>query len=205
VQSNLIESDVYGSYPFSSRESSAGILAQTGYGDRDLPSYHVCIENNTIRLNKINGSGIVALGPVSEGSEKLRGGLIQDNSIYLRDGYEGIHLRKCDGFQVLGNKISGNAYYGIRISGHRKFSELDMSSIDNQVKDNDLDELRIKETDDYVLNHSDGKMFARSLSDLQNQTTHFWLDRYTRNNEIYMRKNEQLLDEGENNKIVESP
>jgi hypothetical protein len=80
-----------------------------------------------------------------------------------------------------------------------------MSSIDNQVKDNDLDELQIKETDYYVLNHSDGKMFARSLSDLQNQTTHFWLDRYTRNNEIYMRENEQLLDEGENNRIVESP
>jgi len=203
VKNNIIESDVYGSYPFSSRESSAGILAQTGYGDRDLPSYYICIENNTIRLNKINGSGIVALGPVSEGSEKLRDGLIRDNFIYLRDGYEGIHLRKCDGFQVLGNRVSGNAYYGIRISGHRKFSELDMSSIDNQVKDNDLDELRIKETDDYVLNHSDGKMFARSLSDLQNQTTHFWLDRYTRNNEIYMRKDEQLLDEGKNNRIVE--
>jgi len=195
VQSNLIESDVYGSYPFSSRESSAGILAQTGYGDRDLPSYHICIEDNTIRLNKINASGIVALGPVSEGSEKLRDGLIRDNFIYLRDGYEGIHLRKCDDFQVTGNKIFGNAYYGIRISGHRKFSKLDMSSIRNQVKDNDLDGLQIKETDDYVLNHSDGKMFARSLSDLQNQTIHFWLDRYTRSNEIYMRKDEKLLDE----------
>jgi len=205
VQGNLIESDVYGSYPFSSRESSAGILAQTGYGDRDLPSYHVCIENNTIRLNKINGSGIVALGPVSEGSEKLRGGLIRDNFIYLSDGYEGIHLRKCDGFQVTGNRVSGKSYYGIRISGHGKFDDRDMSSIRNQVRNNDLDGLQIKETDEYVLNHSDGKMFARSLSDQQRQTAHFWLDRYTRNNEIYMRKDEQLLDEGENNEIVESP
>ena len=204
VQNNLIESDVYGSYPFSSRESSAGILAQTGYGDKDLPSYYICIENNTIRLNKINGSGIVALGPVSEGSDKLRDGLIRDNFIYLKDGYEGIHLRKCDDFQVIGNRVAGNAYYGIRISGHRKFDDRDMCSVQNQVKNNDLDELRIKETDDYVLNHSDGKMFARSLSDLQTQTTHIWLDRYTRNNEIYMQKNEQLLDEGENNKIVES-
>ena len=204
VQNNLLESDVYGSYPFSSRESSAGILAQTGYGDKDQPSYYVCIENNTIRLNKINCSGIVVLGPVSEGSEKLCGGIIRDNLIYLKDGYEGIHLRKCDDFQVLGNSIAGNAYYGIRISGHRKFDDLDMSSIQNQVKNNDLDELQIKEADDYVLNHSDGKMFARPLSDLHGQTAHFWLDRYTRNNEIHMRKDEQLLDEGENNVIVES-
>ncbi len=204
VKSNIIESDVYGSYPFSSRESSAGILAQTGYGDKDLPSYHVCIENNTIRLNKINGSGIVALGPVSEGSEKLRDGLIRDNFIYLRDGYEGIHLRKCDDFQVINNRISGNAYYGIRISGHRRFDDRDMSSVHNQVQNNDMDGLQIKETDAYVLNHSDGKMFASSLSDLQTLTTHIWLDRYTRNNEIHIRKNEQLLDEGETNKIVES-
>ena len=86
----------------------------------------------------------MALGPVSEGSDKLHGGLIRDNSIYLKDGYEGIHLRKCDDFQVIGNRIAGNAYYGIRLSGHRKFDDLDMSSIQNQVKDNDLDELQIK-------------------------------------------------------------
>jgi parallel beta-helix repeat protein len=203
IQDNLVESDVYGSYPFSSRESSAGILAQTGYGDKNLPSYYICIENNTIRLNKINSSGIVALGPVSEGSEKLHGGLIRNNFIYLKNGYEGIHLRKCDEFRVLGNMISGNAYYGIRISGHRKFGDLDMSSTKNQVKDNNLDKLKIKETDDYVSNHSDGKMFASSLSDLQTQTMHIWLDQYTRNNEIYMRENEILLDEGENNIIRE--
>ena len=203
VQNNLIESDVYGSYPFSSRESSAGILAQTGYGDRDLPNYFICIENNIIRLNKINCSGIVALGPVSEGSDKLQGGLIRDNFIYLKDGYEGIHLRKCDDFEVSGNTISGNAYYGIRISGHRKFDDLDMSSIQNKIKNNNLDDLKIKDTDNYVLNHSDGKMFARSLSDLQTQTTHIWLDQYTRNNEIYINKNLQVIDEGKNNKIIE--
>ncbi|MHA2392901.1 MAG: ArsR family transcriptional regulator [Promethearchaeota archaeon] len=202
VQNNLIESDVYGSYPFSSRESTAGILAQTGYADKYLPSYYICIENNTIKLNKKNSSGIIALGPVSEGSDKLEGGLIRDNLIYLNDGYEGIHLRKCDDFKIIGNQISGRAYYGIRLSGHRKFNALDMASTQNQIKENNLNELKIKQPDDYVLNHSDGKMFAGSLSERQSHTTHIWLDQYSKNNEIHILDNELVLDEGENNKIV---
>ena len=202
VKNNIVESDVYGSYPFSSRESTAGILAQTGYADKDLTSYFICIEDNTIRLNKINGSGIVALGPVSEGSSKLKSGIIKNNSIYLKDGYEGIHLRKCDDFQVTGNAVSGNAYYGIRVSGHRRFDELDMSSIGNRVKNNNFNGLKIKHADEYTLSHSDGKMFAKTLSELQ--TAHIWLDPYTKDNEIHLMNNELLLDEGENNKIIET-
>jgi hypothetical protein len=197
VSDNVIESDVYGSYPFSSRESTAGILAQTGI-EEDSPNFKLRIENNNIKLNKVNQSGIVALGPSGEGSSKLIGGVIKDNMIYLRNGYEGIHVRKCDDFEVAGNSISGKAYYGIRVSGHRIFGSLDMGSFNNRVKGNNLHSLSIKAPDDYVMNHSDGKMF----SPLEPRTACIWLDRFSKNNKITIKENETFIDEGENNQLI---
>lgn len=197
IRENVVESEVYGAYPFSSRESSAGILAQTGFGTKDVPNYYVCIENNTIKLDKINNSGILVLGPVSEGSSKFKGGIIRDNVIILKNGYEGIHVRKCDGFNITGNKISGEVYYGIRVSGHRKFEDLDMSSIQNHLDGNDLQDLAIKAPDDYVQNHSDDKMFSKT----EPHTAYIWLDRFTKNNKIHLLENETLIDKGEDNTI----
>jgi hypothetical protein len=199
IRENVVESEVYGSYPFSSRESGAGILAQTGLGEKNLPGFHVCIEKNTIVLEKLNYSGILVLGPVTEGSSKLCGGIIRDNLIHLKNGYEGIHVRKCDDFRITGNKISGEAYYGIRLSGHRRVQDLDMSSIQNHLEGNDLLDLTIKAPDDYVHNHTDGKTFSRA----EPQTANIWLDRFTKNNEVYLSENETLIDEGENNQIME--
>ena len=195
IRGNVVESDVYGSYPMSSRESGAGILATVGLGDKDLPGFSLCIENNTVRLEKLNHSGILVLGPVTEGSSKLRGGVIRGNSIELRDGYEGIHVRKCDEFLVTGNKISGEAYYGIHLSGHRVFSNMDMSSNQNQFNENNLQGLKIKEPDDYVLNHLDGKTFTER----EPRTSYFWLDKYTKNNQVTLPAAYSIIDEGENN------
>jgi hypothetical protein len=179
------------------RESSAGILVQTGLS-RNRPGFYVCIEKNSIEMEKVNQSGIIVLGPVDKESLKLSGGVIQDNLIHIKNGYEGIHIRKCDTIQVSGNKTVGEAYYGIRVSGGRKFGDSDMSSNNNQLMENDFKELRIKVQDDYVLNHSDGKMF----SEIEPRTAIFWFIQYTRNNKMFISETSSIIDEGENNQIT---
>ena len=201
IRNNTIESDVYGSYPFSSPESGAGILAQSAWGFPS-PGFDVEIEGNKIDSKKPNYSGIVALGPVMDrdGSDKLRGGVIRKNSIRLRRGYEGIHVRKCDEFEVTDNKISGDAYYGIRISGHSASTELNMTAFRNRVEGNDMDELWIREPDDYSDSHADGRMF-RGL-DRGSATAHVWLDEYSKSNTVKIKTGETVLDDGEDNTIT---
>ena len=198
IRDNVIESEVYGSYPFSGRDSATGILAQVSYGQKNMPGYHVSIERNKIKLEKINQSGITILGPSDEGSMKLRSGVIRDNIIQLGDGYEGIHIRKCDEFQISGNKIMGEAYYGIRVSGGRRFGDLDMGSYNNIIQGNDLQELIIKETDDYVLNHLDGKMFSQ----IEPRTAYYWLDKHTKKNNVILQTGTNIKDDGERNIIT---
>ncbi len=119
---------------------------------------------------------------------------------YLQHGYEGIHIRKCDEFQISGNELIGEAYYGIRVSGGRNFRDLDMSSIHNHVEDNDLQGLVIKSPDDYSDNHSDGSMFIGSVG--KSQTAHYWLNKYSSRNRIQSRDDEVVIDEGIDNEII---
>lgn len=200
IRHNTVVSDVYGSYPFSSREAGVGILAISAWGGAS-PGYNVEIEDNTIKLDKLNHSGIVILGPLTdrEGADKLRGGTVRNNRVQLKDGYEGIHVRKCDDFEVAGNTISGEAYFGIRISGRKKSGELDLRSLNNSVENNDMNELRIKKPDEYSDNHADGRMFV--VSQEGSATAHIWLDNYTKGNVLKIMENETVIDEGEDNQI----
>ena len=200
IRHNTVVSDVYGSYPFSSREAGVGILAISAWGGAS-PGYNVEIEDNTIKLDKLNHSGIVILGPLTdrEGADKLRGGTVRNNRVQLKDGYEGIHVRKCDEFEVAGNTISGEAYFGIRISGRKKSGELDLRSLNNSVENNDMNELRIKKPDEYSDNHADGRMFTGSPG--ESATAHIWLDNYTKGNVLKIMENETVIDEGEDNQI----
>jgi predicted transcriptional regulator len=195
IRGNLVESDVYGAYPMSSHESGAGILSHTGF-DKSNPGFSVNIEENTIKLERLNYSGIIVLGPSAEGAGKLSG-VIRGNKIQLDNGYEGIHVRKCDDFEVTENTVSGEAYYGVRLSGRRKLDDQDFRAKENIVEDNDMDELTIKEPDTYVFNHSDGKMFTEHVL----RTAHFWLDQYTERNEVTLSETYNIIDEGENNSI----
>ncbi len=201
IRHNIVVSDIYGSYPLSSPEAGAGILAQSALS-YPAPGFNVEIEENTIKLEKVNYSGIKVLGPSTdqEGAGKLIGGTIRNNRIQLRDGYEGIHVRKCDEFNVANNRISGEAYYGIRISGRGKTGELDLRALNNVVEGNDMGDLRIKEPDEYSKNYTDGRMFTGSPG--SSATAHFWLDQHSKNNLITHRKNETVIDEGEDNKIL---
>jgi predicted transcriptional regulator len=201
IRHNTVVSDVYGSYPFSSREAGVGILAISAWGGA-RPGYNVEIEDNTIKLDKLNHSGIAILGPLTdrEGADKLRGGIIRNNRIQLRDGYEGIHVRKCDDFEVADNKISGEAYYGIRISGRRRSGELDLRALNNLVEGNDMGDLRIREPDEYSNNHVDGRMFAGTQG--KSATAHVWLNKFSKDNMIKVKADETVIDEGEDNKIT---
>jgi hypothetical protein len=192
--------NLYGSYPFSSPEAGAGILAQSAWG-YPSPGFNVDIEGNTVKFDKLNHNGIIVLGPVTEreGSGKLKDGTIRNNRVYLKDGYEGIHVRKCDDFEVTNNIISGEAYYGIRISGRRRSGELDLRALNNVVEDNDMKDLRIRSPDEYSNNHADGRMFASSPEG--SATAHIWLDVNTNGNSVKVNSKETVIDQGEDNTI----
>jgi len=200
IRRNTIESDVYGSYPFSSPEAGAGILAQSAWGFPS-PGFNVEIEENTLKLDKLNYCGIKVLGPVMnrERADKLRGGVIRNNRIQLMDGYEGIHVRKCDDFEVTDNTLIGEAYYGVRVSGRKSSGGQDMRSLNNMVLDNDMSNLKIKEPDSHSHKHADGRRFADSPAG--SDTAHIWLDAFSENNLIKIRKNEKVIDEGKENTI----
>ena len=200
IRSNTIESDVYGSYPFSSPEAGAGILAQSAWGFPS-PGFNVEIEDNILKLDRLNYSGIKVLGPVMdrEKADKLRGGKIGNNRITLRRGYEGIHVRKCDDFEVIENTLTGDAYYGIRVSGRRSSREQDLRSLNNSIQDNDMSGFEVREPDSYSDNHKDGRMFAESPEG--HYTAHIWLDRYSMNNSIKARADEKVINQGKENKI----
>ena len=201
IRHNTIESDVYGSYVFSSQEAGVGILAQSAWG-APYPGFYVEIEENSIKMDKLNYCGIKVLGPSigREGAGKLRGGIIRNNRLQLMNGYEGIHIRKCDDFDVAGNTISGEAYYGIRISGRRSSKELDLRAISNMVEGNDMGELRIREPDEYSNAHTDGSMFAGSPR--ESITAHVWMGKFSKKNTVKIKTGETVIDEGEENSII---
>ena len=200
IRNNTISSDIYGSYPFSSPEAGAGILAQSAWG-YPSPGFPVYIDRNTIKLDKLNHSGIVVLGPVTdrEGAGKLSGGIVRKNRVHLKHGYEGIHVRKCDNFEVSDNTISGEAYYGIRISGRSRSKEFDLRALNNKIQGNDVRDLRIRDPDQYSSNHADGRMFAETPGGAA--TAHVWLNVNTNGNMIKVSSNEMVIDQGEDNTI----
>jgi predicted transcriptional regulator len=197
IKNNTIISDVYGSYPFSSLEAGAGILTQSAWG---FPSsgFKVDIIGNTIKFDKLNYSGIIVLGPVTdrEGARKLSDGTISKNHVYLKKGYEGIHVRKCDKFKITDNTISGEAYYGIRISG-RESDKIDLNARNNTVEGTKMRDLRIRAPDKYSNNHADERMFATHLK--ESTTSHVWLGANTKANIIKTMKKEVVIDQGEGN------
>ena len=200
IQGNFIKSSVYGSYSFGSQNASEGITVQNAWS-RPLPGHYVEIIDNKIEFEKLNHAGICIFGPIISGEnvKKLTGGLIKDNEIDLKGGSVGIHIRKCDDFEVSGNKVTGEAYYGIRVSGRRITEGLDLRSIGNHFEDNDLAGLKIKEQDEYSDGNANGRMFAGENG--KSQTAHYWLGQYTLNNELKISRDESVINLGHDNII----
>jgi len=201
IRHNIVESDVYGSYAFYGPDAGVGILAQSGFSFPE-PGFNVEITDNTIKLEKLNHCGIAVLGPVidREGIGKLIGGAIRGNNIHLNCGYVGIHIRKSDAFVIADNEISGEAYYGIMISGRRKSGDLDLKAYKNLVEDNDLNTMEIRSPDRYSDSHVDGRMFTGSEG--KSATAHVWLNTYSKENDIKLKAGETVIDEGEDNIIT---
>ena len=68
------------------------------------------------------------------------------------------------------------------------------------VEGNDMDELRIREPDEYSDNHADGRRFAGSPRG--SATAHVWLGKFSKNNTVKVRTGETVIDEGEENTII---
>ena len=74
-----------------------------------------------------------------------------------------------------------------------------MRAVNNLVESNDMEDLTIMGPDDYSDNHADGRRFAGSPAG--SATAHVWLDKFSENNSIKIKTNENVFDEGKENKI----
>jgi hypothetical protein len=67
------------------------------------------------------------------------------------------------------------------------------------VRNNDLCGLSIKPPDYYTDGLADGRIFAGSKG--KSQTAHIWVNKYSIRNEIHVKENEIVVDEGKENMI----
>jgi len=200
IKHNTIVSRVYGSYMSYLDRAGYGILAQTAW-QSPSPGYHVEISDNIVSCEKVNYCGINVAGPhfPPEGADKLRGGLIRNNSIHLENGLTCVLAQKCDDFEISNNKLSGRAYYGIQINARPQPADVDLGAYGNIIEDNDMTELEIKKPDEYSDSHVDGIYFSGSLG--KSSTAHVWLAHNSKNNVVSVRADETVIDEGVDNTI----
>jgi predicted transcriptional regulator len=194
ITGNTIESDVYGSYPYSSHMAGIGIMAQSTWA-RPMSGSRVEIYDNIIRCDKLNYCGIAIHGQsvYQEGAGKLGECIVWDNDIHLGDGSVGVIIRKNDGTKIYGNKFSGRAYYGFHLWGSRDREGFDLGSNRNLIEDNDMTGLVIKAP------HVDGRMFTGSAG--RSITGHVWLNEFSARNYVKLKVDETVIDEGADNEI----
>jgi len=202
IKDNKIVSDVYGTYSVNSPYSGYGIIAHSHW-EASTPNkgYRIEIIGNQIEFDKVNFCGIAVHGTLEgvKGSVKLSDGIIRENVIHLEDGSVGILLYRCDGFEVANNWLSGNAYYGIQVTGAEKRRKSDLSSNGNLIEENDFSELIIKIPDEYSDGHIDNRVFTGNYE--KSETSHVWLNQYSKLNTVRIKVNEKTIDEGEDNII----
>jgi predicted transcriptional regulator len=145
IKRNIIESDLYGAYPFKGLEAGVGIFAQSAFFS-PRPGFNISIDDNTIKLTKSDYCGIGIYGSEMNGTDvgALFAGLVTNNKIFLKDGQAGIQINS-DNFDVYNNKITGEAYLGIQTSGLIKSKSRDSKAAKEKIRDNDVLELKIKD------------------------------------------------------------
>ena len=135
-----------------------------------------------------------------DGAGKLEECIIRDNEIELEDGYIGVQIRKSDSTTVENNKISGKAYYGFQISGMKDRGGIDLASYGNIFKENDLEKLVIKESDNYSDSNVNGYTFTGAEG--KSKPAHIWINPYTSQNVIHLEAGQTVIDEGKNTHIT---
>ncbi len=201
IVNNTIVSEVFGVYPYNNPMSGVGILVQSAWTEPRSGS-RVEVAKNKITCDKVNYCGIAVHGPsmYQEGAGKLGSCAIRDNEVVLKEGSYGIQIRRSDFTEVVGNRISGRAYYGLQVSGSDSRGGVELGANENVFEDNDMGGLVIKEPDGYSDGHIDGRMFAGE--DGRSATAHVWLERHSRANIIELKPGEKAIDEGEDNEII---
>jgi hypothetical protein len=169
---------------------------------RDRPGFKIDISDNTIKCSKVSYSGILVAGPFNapEGSGKFKESYVRNNKIHLDNGFVGIKIGRNDNIDVAGNVITGNAYYGIKVHAQGDPRDAIIYANENTVKDNNMDNLTIKTSNDFSNSRVDGLVFTGSLG--RSAQAHIWLDRYSRNSTVKAKAIETVIDEGEDNTIL---
>ena len=200
IQQNHVETNVYGSFMSYQDRAGYGIIAQSAWNETS-PGFYVEMTDNTVNCGKHLWCGISVTGPSGApvGSKKLIGSVVKDNIIYLRDGLSGINIEMCDEADISGNRISGNAYYGIQINSIPTSGAPDLGSYENRIYDNHMSELYIKEPDEF----SDGKIDGEYFTGLngKSKTAHVWLAHNSNNSVVEIGADEEYIDEGNDNVI----
>ena len=200
ITGNTVISEIFGAYSHSTHFAGHGIQVLSALSEPRSGS-RVEISGNEVRCDKLNYCGISVYGQsmYQEGAGKLGGCVVHDNDIHLGDGHVGMLIRKNDGTEVYGNRISGKAYYGFHLWGSEDREGFDLGSSENAIEDNDLSDLEIKTPDEYSDSHVDGRMFTGSEG--RSDTAHVWLNDHSRGNVIKVKADETVIDEGEGNTV----
>ena len=202
IKNNLIISDIYGAHAHGEPESGCGITAHSAASFRDRHGFRFSISNNIINCSKPSYIGIRVSGPFNAplGSEKFKEGYVRGNNIHLENGLVGIKVGRSDNIEVSENIISGKVYYGIRVCAKGRPTDEIFYSEKNSVKNNDMSQLTIKDSDRYSNNYADGIVFHGTKGNAG--TANIWLDDYTIECNIKLRTGETLIDDGKNNFIA---
>jgi hypothetical protein len=86
------------------------------------------------------------------------------------------------------------------VCGSKNREGIDLGSNENVFGANNIEDLTIKEPDEYSNGHVDGRMFA-GLSG-KSVTAHVWLNTYSRGNVITVKIGETVVDDGEDNQVT---
>ena len=201
ITDNTVVSEVFGAYVYNNPMSGVGILVQSAWSEPKSGG-RVEVNGNRINCDKVNYCGIAVHGPAmyQEGVGKLEQVVIRDNEIKLKEGSFGIQIRRSDSTEVSNNRITGEAYYGLQVTGSEDRQGIDLSAKENKFEDNDMEGLKIKEPDEYGDSHVNGRMFTGSGE--KSATAHIWLNNYSKNNVIKVKADETVIDEGEDNNVI---
>jgi predicted transcriptional regulator len=143
IRQNLIKSEEKGSYPFTGDDAGFGIFAQCSFMYRKL-GFKVEIEDNVLQLLKPDYCGITVLELSLGGkSSEFMTGSVTNNQINLLDGTAGLRIGS-KSLDVVGNKITGSAHFGVQTTGFRTVKNHGLES-GSRIKDNDVSELKIRE------------------------------------------------------------
>ncbi|MCW4051314.1 MAG: ArsR family transcriptional regulator [Candidatus Bathyarchaeota archaeon] len=139
IENNSIISEVFGVYPYNNPMSGVGILLQSAWSEPRSRG-RVEVNGNKIVCDKVNYCGIAVYGPAmyQKGAGKLEECIIKNNEIELGNGSIGALVRRSDHTEIIDNKISGKAYYGLQIQGSPDRQEIDLGAKYNIFEDNDM-------------------------------------------------------------------